>query len=94
MRPSSTIRIYNNVYSAHSRLIGEKIEARQKTWKTETWLIDIAKRLINGKSVRALTIWIRLGFLEIGFGGCTEERDGKTLYIVNGRIIIFNGGRL
>lgn len=37
VRPSSTIRIYNNVYSVHSRLIGEKIEARLCPDHLEIW---------------------------------------------------------
>lgn len=41
--------------------------------------IDIAKRLINYKSLRALTTCLRPDVLEIGFGGCTEERRSWTL---------------
>ena len=40
--------------------------------------IDIAKRLINYKSLRALTTCLRSDVLEIGFGGCTEEKRSWT----------------
>jgi hypothetical protein len=35
--PSSTIRVYNNVYSVDSRLIGEKIEVRVYAERLEIW---------------------------------------------------------
>jgi hypothetical protein len=37
VRPSSTIRVKNNVYSVDSRLIGEKIEARLYADTVEVW---------------------------------------------------------
>jgi transposase len=45
VRPSSTIRVLNNVYSVHSRLIGETVEARVSAERVEVWY---AGRCVDG----------------------------------------------